>query len=134
MSLYIFLCILQTLQICSSILTTLSFFSFASYGLFLSNNHEFDWMPPFCFSCIVFVSWLGQIPISYIVTFEIFPKEVRENRHSTISIGDFFQLNLYYFRFDIHALCYRFRWLGPFNFFLALSSQCSSKRTACRLL
>lgn len=68
----------KSLQISSSILTTLSFFMFASYGLFCSNHCGYEWMPPFSFSCIVFASWLGQIPIPYIITFEIFPKEVRE--------------------------------------------------------
>ncbi|XP_055308694.1 facilitated trehalose transporter Tret1-like isoform X2 [Sitodiplosis mosellana] len=68
----------RALQICSSLLTTASFFLFAAYCLLWIDEPELNWMPPFCFACIIYFSWMGQIPIPFIVTFEIFPKKIRQ--------------------------------------------------------
>lgn len=73
---YFFFNYLKTLQITSSILTTISFFFFGVYCLLWINQPEYEWMPPFYFACIIFFSWMGQIPIPFIITIEIFPKKV----------------------------------------------------------
>lgn len=39
---------------------------------------QYEWMPPFCFACIVFFSCMGLLPIPYIITIEIFPKKIRQ--------------------------------------------------------
>ncbi|XP_055296382.1 facilitated trehalose transporter Tret1-like isoform X2 [Sitodiplosis mosellana] len=67
----------RTLQISSSILTTISFFLFAIYCSFWINQPNYDWMPTTLFTCIVLFSWLGLIPIPFIITIEIFPKKIR---------------------------------------------------------
>lgn len=68
---------LQTLYIWSSFLTTASYLLFGVYCWFWLKNPAFDWMPPFCFACIIYFSCMGLLPIPYIVTIEIFPKKIR---------------------------------------------------------
>lgn len=68
----------QTLYIGSSLLTAASFFLFGAYCLLWLKQPAFEWMPPFCFASIVFLSSMGLIPIPYIILTEIFPKKVRE--------------------------------------------------------
>ncbi|XP_031623102.1 uncharacterized protein LOC116340647 [Contarinia nasturtii] len=68
----------RTLQIGSSILTTIGFFLFAICSSLWLNRPGFEWVPTICFACIVFFSWLGQIPIPFIITTEIFPKKIRQ--------------------------------------------------------
>lgn len=66
---------LQTLYIWSSVLTTASYIMFGVYCLFWFKNPALEWMPPFCFACIVYFSCMGLLPIPYIITTEIFPKK-----------------------------------------------------------
>lgn len=71
----------RTLYILSSICTTISYFLFAIYGIFLKGQPGLEWtnwMPLFCFASIVFFSWLGLIPIPYIINLEISPKRIRQ--------------------------------------------------------
>lgn len=37
-----------------------------------------DWMPLFCFGSIVFCSWLGIVPIPYLLNIELAPKKIRQ--------------------------------------------------------
>ncbi|XP_031623610.1 facilitated trehalose transporter Tret1-like [Contarinia nasturtii] len=68
----------RTLLIGSSLLTTASFLLFGTYCLLWIDRPEYDWMPLFCFVCITYFSWMGQNPIPFIITFEIFPKKIRQ--------------------------------------------------------
>ncbi|XP_031623912.1 facilitated trehalose transporter Tret1-like [Contarinia nasturtii] len=68
----------RTLQVSSSLLTTVSYFLFGAYCLLWIDRPEYDWMPPFCFVCITYFSWMGQNPIPFIITYEIFPKKIRQ--------------------------------------------------------
>ncbi|XP_031623613.1 facilitated trehalose transporter Tret1-like [Contarinia nasturtii] len=67
----------RTLYIWSSILTATSFFAFSIYCLLWMGQPKYEWMPPFCFSCIIFFSCLGLFPIPYILPTEIFQKNIR---------------------------------------------------------
>lgn len=40
---------------------------------------EYEWMPPFCLTCVIYFSWLGLVPIPFIVMNEIFPSKVNYN-------------------------------------------------------
>lgn len=71
----------RTLYIWSSICTMLSYFLFANYGFFLKDQPGLEWMnwmPLFCFACIVFFSWLGIVPIPYLINIEISPNKIRQ--------------------------------------------------------
>lgn len=69
----------QTLQITSSILTTITFFLFAVYSSCWINQPEYEWIPTVLFTCIVLFSCLGLIPIPFILTMEIFPRKVNQS-------------------------------------------------------
>lgn len=58
----------QTLYIWSSLLTAASYFLFGAYCLLWFKQPEFEWMPPFCFACIIYFSCMGLLPIPYILT------------------------------------------------------------------
>lgn len=66
----------QTLYISSSLLTAISYFMFAAYCLFFQSNPEYQWMPPFCVACVIYFSWLGLVPMPWIIMNEIFPRKV----------------------------------------------------------
>lgn len=66
----------QTLFIGSSILTAISFLLFGIYCFLWLKQPEYEWMPPFCLVCIIYFSCMGLVSIPYILTIEIFPKEV----------------------------------------------------------
>ncbi|XP_055296383.1 facilitated trehalose transporter Tret1-like [Sitodiplosis mosellana] len=68
----------RTLYIWSSILATVSFLLLAAYCCLWIKKPEYEWMPPFCIACIVFISCMGLLPIPYIITIEIFPKKIRQ--------------------------------------------------------
>lgn len=71
----------RTLYIWSSICTMLSYLLFAVYGFFLKGQpglEWLDWMPLFCFGSIVFCSWLGIVPIPYLLNIELAPKKIRQ--------------------------------------------------------
>lgn len=71
----------RTLYIWSAILTMLSYALFAVYGFFLKGRPGLEWlnwMPLFCFASIVFFSWLGIVPIPYIINIEISPTKIRQ--------------------------------------------------------
>lgn len=48
------------------------------YCYFWMNDSQYEWMPTTFFACIVYFSWMGQIPIPFIITTEIFPKKIRQ--------------------------------------------------------
>lgn len=71
----------RTLLIWSSIFTMLSYLLFAVYGFFLKDQpglEWLDWMPLLCFGSIVFFSWLGIVPIPYILNIELSPNKIRQ--------------------------------------------------------
>lgn len=68
----------QTLYIGASLLTAISYFIFSAYCLLWFKEPAFEWMPPFCLACIIYFSWLGLIPIPFIVMNESFPKKVNK--------------------------------------------------------
>lgn len=66
----------QTLYIGSAILTALSFILFAVYCSFWLKQPGYEWLPHFCFACIIFFNYTGLVMIPYTISIEIFPKEV----------------------------------------------------------
>lgn len=76
-----FLCIVErinrkTLYIGGAILTALSLFSFAIYGLWWLERGQYQWIPPLCFAGMIFFSNCGLMPIPYLLSIETCPKEV----------------------------------------------------------
>lgn len=79
-----FLCIVErinrkTLYIGGAISTALSLFSFAIYCLWWLERGQYQWIPPLCFAGMIFFSNSGLMPIPYILSVEIFPKDVNVN-------------------------------------------------------
>lgn len=66
----------QTLFLWSSVLTGLAYFVFGVHCMLWTNIDSLKWMPPLCFSAIIFIGCLGILPIPFIITTEIFPQKV----------------------------------------------------------
>lgn len=79
--------IFQTLYITSSVLTMAAYFLFSAYGYFWLKQPGYEWMPPFCFACIVYCSCMGLSPIPFILSFEIYPKKVHDNFLTFVDIS-----------------------------------------------
>lgn len=106
--------IFQTLYIASSFVTAGSYFLFGVYCLWWYDDPEFQWMPLFCFACIVFFSCLGLLPIPFTISMEIFPKKVHSFQiHTNSSIfkkkTEFLQfsfcINDFFQQFQIRPIC-----------------------------
>lgn len=57
-------------------MTAISFFLFGTYCFLWLKQPEYEWIPPVCLVCIIYFSCMGLVSIPYILTIEIFPKEV----------------------------------------------------------
>lgn len=73
---------LQTLFVSSSIMTAAAFCFFGTHSLMWANTPHLEWVPPFCFSLIIFVGSVGIVPIPYILTMEIFPQKVKQKKRN----------------------------------------------------
>lgn len=93
---------LQTILICSSILTATAYFGFGVYCSFWMNIEYLQWMPPFFVSSILFCSCMGILPIPNVITSEIYPKKVFFlNKISFICCKMLcYRIYLFYSRFD----------------------------------